>query len=734
MRRCLFWPGLALGGLLALGCGGGSSSKVATQVTVGEYFACARMGDGAARCWGSRRTAALGAGMTHRTAPLEFLRGLIPASLAYGAVIKPLQVVNLDGVAEVAAGRDHACARHTNGRVWCWGNNSYGQIASEERKELVGRGEEVPFPVRVSRLEGAVQITSGTNHACARRSDGTVWCWGEPTHKSSSGRSEPYAQPMAGLSSVTDVRAGGETTCVLIGDGTVRCWGRNDYGQTGDGTARSRTVVAKPTRVAGVKDAAQIAVGRTHGCAKLRNNDVRCWGREVSGHKRLPTGFVPTVMAAGEDGSCGLTADGSIQCWGDASLMSSGSTLRIEAESAPALVGKLSNATQIAVGRRHVCAMQASGAVTCWGESWRDTAEVKSKDAKGPFPVEGLGKAVHLAARGTRTCAVIDDGTVRCWGLKRALETVEGVRDAVQVAVGEKHACVRRKKGPVMCWGDDERGQLGRGTTDKNGSRVPTEVPGTEETEQVVAAENATCVRDKAGAVRCWGVNTSGQLGMGVFSSVGSESLRARPVTASLSGPAVALSAGAARFCALHADGEVSCWGNEQQSACTGLEPARADDRKPPTPVQGLREVAQIAVATTHACARRKDGSVMCWGSNEAGQMADGTQGEGNLRASPVVVAALAGATELVLGPDVTCGKLAGGRMWCFGARTTKGWEIPGMQAAASVAVASVGERRWEGGKGWPGCAAMANGALACWGSSALGASDGDGPPVQVRW
>jgi len=114
--------------------------------------------------------------------------------------------------------------------------------------------------------------------------------------------------------------------------------------------------------------------------------------------------------------------------------------------------------------------------------------------------------------------------------------------------------------------------------------------------------------------------------------------------------------------------------------------------------------------------------------------MADGTQGEGNLRASPVVVAALAGATELVLGPDVTCGKLAGGRMWCFGARTTKGWEIPGMQAAASVAVASVGERRWEGGKGWPGCAAMANGALACWGSSALGASDGDGPPVQVRW
>src|SRR5262249_437912 len=117
------------------------------------------------------------------------------------------------------------------------------------------------------------------------------------------------------------------------------------------------------------------------------------------------------------------------------------------------------------------------------------------------------------------------------------------------------------------------------------------------------------CALHTDGTVDCWGDNEVGQLGDGTR--------RPRPVPRRV--PHVrgvrALALGGATACALHADGGVSCWG------------VLADDPAvKPRRIPDLGGVVEIAAGAMHFCARGGDGSVRCWGYNRYGQLGDGTQ------------------------------------------------------------------------------------------------------------
>ncbi len=192
----------------------------------------------------------------------------------------------------------------------------------------------------------------------------------------------------------------------------------------------------------------------------------------------------------------------------------------------PLTIERLNGVAQITSGTGHVCALEKSGIVKCWG-----------RNTEGQL---GDGKS------GSRIKAV----------------TVANLEDAVEVASGHRHTCARTRSGSVACWGDNARGQLGPNAGRQPKSGVPVQVPGLSSVVQLAGGGSHTCARLQSGRVVCWGGNEAGQLGH--RSSV---SVRPTPTAVRGVGDAVDLALGAQHTCAVRTTGEVACWGDTEYGA-----------------------------------------------------------------------------------------------------------------------------------------------------------------------
>jgi len=228
----------------------------------GHWHACAITSNGGAECWGYDKHGVLGLGVATTTAHLT-----------------PAPVVNLSGVEQLSMGEFHSCALTTGGNVKCWGYNGFGELGNGE----LGGSDAYPTPVDVVNLTGAKQIAAGKQYTCAITADDGVACWGSGSYgKLGNGtlnfKSSPF--PVSNLSDVGQVASGFGHACAVKHDGTVWCWGRNDYGQLGNGSIEEAHV---PVQVPNISDAARVATGFYHTCAATDSGQVFCWGRNSRG-------------------------------------------------------------------------------------------------------------------------------------------------------------------------------------------------------------------------------------------------------------------------------------------------------------------------------------------------------------------------------------------------------------------------------------------------------------------
>jgi len=306
----------------------------------------------------------------------------------------------------------------------------------------------------------------------------------------------------------------------------------------------------------------------------------------------------------------------------------------------------LSEARTVTFGIRHGCLTDRRGRVLCWGDA-RDgqmggDPASESDRCQGrpcrlePAPVEGAPVMRSIEAGWLHTCGLSKDGTVLCWGddslgqLGRstpgpAIGPVEGLgADVQQVSAGGLHSCALRADGTVACWGDGSAGQLGQGAAED--ASAPVAVQGLPSAAtQIDAGGYHTCALLMDGGVACWGENRFGQLGDGTRTSR-SSAVR----VAGLAGPARKVDVGFSFSCALLESGAVQCWGsNELGELGRGFDakpPAPETPAVPPATVEGLEaRVVDLQIAGNHACAELEDGSILCWGANELGQLGDGT-------------------------------------------------------------------------------------------------------------
>jgi alpha-tubulin suppressor-like RCC1 family protein len=235
------------------------------EIAAGGYFVCARRSDGIVLCWGLDSSGELGDGPTDDTRST------------------PAPVPGLTSVVELAAGYQHACARKSDGTVWCWGSNVTGEIGDGT---LANRPSPVPVATAINDF---IQLSAGLGHTCGLRSNGTVWCWGDNSYGQlgdGTGVSRTIPGQVINLGGVAQITAGLYHNCALTGDGTVWCWGANEVGQLGIGTTTAQLAPGQqtPVRMIGLPPQVQgiSAHNSQRTCARLATGAVWCSGFEES--------------------------------------------------------------------------------------------------------------------------------------------------------------------------------------------------------------------------------------------------------------------------------------------------------------------------------------------------------------------------------------------------------------------------------------------------------------------
>ncbi len=277
-----------------------------------------------------------------------------------------------------------------------------------------------------------------------------------------------------------------------------------------------------------------------------------------------------------------------------------------------------------------------------------------------PGTLSGVA-ALAPSKAGYQACARTTSGLLQCWGYNSAGQlggtvalnavsppvTVAGISGIADVATGAQHTCVI-SGGTVQCLGGNSNGQLGNGTT--TNSAVPVSVaPGF----KVAAGYAFTCA--SGALVYCWGENTYGQLG------IGSTVQQTSPMTVPLYG-VVGISAGFEHACAVRADGTVRCWGYNGDGQ---LGDGTYTNRLTPTQIPGITDAADVAAGAYHTCIRHTDGTVSCFGEGFNGTLGNGLAEIS--RPTPAKVPGITGAIKIASGYDNTCVLTDSQQVLCWG-------------------------------------------------------------------
>jgi alpha-tubulin suppressor-like RCC1 family protein len=215
----------------------------------------------------------------------------------------------------------------------------------------------------------------------------------------------------------------------------------------------------------------------------------------------------------------------------------------------------------------------ATGGVKCWGNNdYGQLGDGTSATHATPVDVLYLSGAVSHAVGDAHSCALINNGHIQCWGHNNLGQLgngtsgvsansatrvdVTGIADANTLVAGVFHTCVKTTVGTAKCWGYNGYGTLGNGTT--TNASTPVVVSGLSGVTQLAAssASYSTCAVLSGGSVRCWGFNTSGQLGSGDITN------KTTPTAVvGLSGPVSDITTGGDSSCA-RINGGLQCWGS----------------------------------------------------------------------------------------------------------------------------------------------------------------------------
>jgi alpha-tubulin suppressor-like RCC1 family protein len=393
-----------------------------TDIAAGQFHACALASNGAVYCWGDNSLSESGS-PTSKNASCMGGNGA-----PNGCLTTPTLVSGITAT-KIAAGNSVTCAIDGSGDVWCWGLNADGQLGHPagvgDTQCIYDLSADAsapyacnPTPTKVAGVSGAVEITAGANHVCARTSQNAVYCWGGNTvgqignTSAGAGTSTP-TQP-TGLPPVSEIRAGldYDTCAVAVSGGAVWCWGFDDWGQLDvpGATVSCNGQLCKTTPTQAVwldggviTGANHVAVAHAYTCATFGTSG-QCWGLNFRDTYSGTSGLGPiatsdtTGLEIRWETQC--TRVGDRTCWGyaaagtlgDGTFGPDGGVLATpEALASPASVAKLSAGTNFFI------ALTSSSEVWAWGSNYHGEL-AHAQGAGSPADVHCEGSVTYCNA------------------------------------------------------------------------------------------------------------------------------------------------------------------------------------------------------------------------------------------------------------------------------------------------------------------------------------------------
>ena len=687
------------------------------KVTVAAQHACYGTDAGATYCWGLNGSGQLG----------------------YGSGVgssTPVLVAGAIEFASISGAGSHTCGLTYNEQIYCWGSNESGQVGN-------GTTTSSSTPVAVQGGLSFESVSAGNRHTCGLTPDGKAYCWGLNSNGQlgdGTTTSQNVPTPVAGGLKFTSISAALFNTCALTHDGTAYCWGQNSFGVLGDAVPLGQRAVT-PVQVAGGLRFVAISAGAIHTCGLTAGGEIYCWGDNAVGQlgNGTTTRSLTPVLANGgmkfrslsaSNGNnlythtCAITTSGQAYCWGANSEGQLGTTATVgtclpfgaggasvSCSNVPVPVSGGLTFTSLGAGLNVSCGRTISDAIHCWGRgTFGQLGNGQLADSSTPvrlsaptspptvasidftrssatvLPGDTLfletsiraqnGTAIpgraSLASSDTSIARISRFGTIQgvAPGTVTLTATVEAVSATATVTVADVaplftqvsaaetggHTCGVTKIGAVYCWGLGTSGQLGNGVFAT--STRPVAVSAADLAfRSISAGEVHTCGVTTTSVIYCWGENGFGQLGDG------STTTSAVPVKVSHTLAFRSVSAGARYTCAVANVNQAFCWGANSEGQ---LGIGTTSNTSVPLQVQGIVGTSALTIDAdaTHTCGTLRAGTVYCWGNNQFGQLGDGTTTSSTI---PVPVTGGLVFRSLGTGNVHTCGVTTAGAPVCWG-------------------------------------------------------------------
>jgi|GEM_PF-3359795 len=382
--------------------GGAFARCYYSSIAAGYWHSLGLKPGGGVWAWGSNQSGGIGDGtLTDRLTPVE-VHDVGDSGF-------------LGGVIQVSGGLEFSVALKSDGTVWAWGENKYGQLGNADSGGashfVYDDSVDMMTPVQVvgpndeGYLTDFIKIDATGFNVFAIKSDSTLWSWGENVFgELGDGTDTTRYTPVQvvgppGIDYLTDVievSGGGWNTFALTADGYVWSWGENFFGQLGRATG---TYDTRPGKVMGeggsgyLTNIISIAAGSSHGLALTAGGTVWAWGlndngqlgnNDTSWSQRFPvqvldsdsSGYLSDVVmiAGGNSHSVALKSDGTVWTWGENRQGELGTGDTVESRVPVQVVdssgkGHLTDIIAISAGMCHTLALDRYGSVWGWGNN-----------------------------------------------------------------------------------------------------------------------------------------------------------------------------------------------------------------------------------------------------------------------------------------------------------------------------------------------------------------------------
>lgn len=489
------------------------------------------------------------------------------------------------------------CTISNLGNLRCWGNayTGDGTSSSNNTPTLIDSG------TSYSKISISKYSLSNIT-VCGITTSGVLKCWGSNNYGQVGDNStvdKPSPTVIDAGTTYSFVNVADDNACGITTAGVLKCWGNNGYGQLGDGTGLNKLV---PTIIDPGVNYTTIATGQTT-CGITSLNVLKCWGYNLDGSvgdNTLVNKLSPTVIDAGTNYSkitldnsslnlstCGITSGGVLKCWGDNSYGQLGDNTTVS-KKVPTVIDAGVSYASVSLFSYHACGITSGGVLKCWGYNLLGTV--------------GNGTTINQ-----KTPVIIDTGQLYS-----------------QVSVGNSTICGITISNKLKCWGENSNGELGIGSI-VSPQTIPVSVDPASDYSSIFISTNTfpntNFALTTTGVLKALGSGNNGDSNMAtnILSPILSDiNLDFKNIFSNHDYNAAAFQ----NFCALGLNNKLYCKG---KNTYNNLGDGSAQNKANFSLVDGDASYSYVSNSYLHSCGLTDSWIVKCWGKNTNGQLGDGT-------------------------------------------------------------------------------------------------------------